>query len=77
MDIGEYTIPIISLSMGPSFTVFQREGQACMTKISGFASTTNTTSVLGIYTSTENKTMEFKNVVITNCETNNVGVKVP
>ena len=77
MDVGEYTIPIISISTGPSFTVYQREGQACVTKISGFATTTNTTSALGIYSSSENKSMEFKGVVITNCETNNVGVKVP
>lgn len=26
MDIGEYTIPIISISTGPSLTVYQREG---------------------------------------------------
>lgn len=77
MDIGEYTIPIVSISTGPSLTVYQREGQACVAKISGFASTTNTTSALGIYSSSENKSMEFKGVVITNCETNSVGVKVP
>ena len=75
MDIAEYSIPIISISTGPSFTVYQREGQACMTKISGFASTTNTTSALGLYNSSENKYMEFKGVVITNFETNSICVK--
>lgn len=70
VEIADYTIPVISISSGPSFTVYQREGQPCLTKISGFATTTNTTSALGIYNSSENKSMQFKDVVITNCHTN-------
>lgn len=62
MEIGEYTIPIISISTGPSLSVFQSKDTPCYVKIIGCATTTNTTSALGIYKSTEEKHISFDGV---------------
>lgn len=62
MEIGEYTIPIISISTGPSLSVFQSKDTPCYVNIVGYATTTNTTSALGIYKSTEEKRIFFDGV---------------
>ena len=62
MEIGEYTIPIISISTGPSLSVFQSKDTPCYVNIVGCATTTNTTSALGIYKSTEEKHILFDGV---------------
>lgn len=58
-QIGEYTIPVLSLSEGPSMAVYQSKEVPSTVELRGYAVTTNRTSALGIYSSEETKTFRF------------------
>lgn len=63
MQIGEYTIPALTLGEGPSFSTFQSKEIPSTISFEGTASTTNMTSALGIYHSTEQKNLRFSGTV--------------
>lgn len=59
-NIGEWTVPVIAISEGPSATLFQSKGMSGIADIEGCASTTNHTTALGIYECDEVKHFQFK-----------------
>ena len=54
MQLGEYTIPTLAIGEGPSLSTFQSKE---------IPATTNTTSALGIYNSTEEKHFRFSGAI--------------
>lgn len=63
LTLMDYTIPVVSVTTGPSLCIWQtREADASM-KFKAFCTTTNETSALGIYESREQKQMSFDGVV--------------
>lgn len=59
-NLGEWTVPVIALSEGPSATIFQSKDIGSIAVVEGSASTTNRTSALGIYECEERKSFNFK-----------------
>ena len=64
ISFGEYVLPVVSISTGPSVDVWQSKDSPCFMKIEGTACTTNETSALGIYNSKEHKQMNFAGIFI-------------
>lgn len=59
-EISEYTIPVISISEGPSVSAYQSRDVPSTVRFGGVAVTTNRTSVLwGMYDSDERKFFRF------------------
>lgn len=73
--IMDYTIPVVSITSGPSLYIWQTRESAASVAIEGICSTTNDTSALGIYQSAESKRMEFNASV--SASTNSVSAKNP
>lgn len=63
MPLGEYTIPALTLGEGPSLSTFQSKEIPSTISFRGTAATTNTTSALGIYSSTEEKHFRFSGTI--------------
>lgn len=59
-SLGEWTVPVLALSEGPSATLFQSKDAGSVAVISGCAVTTNHTTALGIYECNEVKLFQFK-----------------
>lgn len=73
ITFGEYVLPVVSVSSGPSMNVWQTKDADCSIWMKGIACTTNETSALGIYSSKEQKRLEFEGTF--NVQTNKVEVK--
>ena len=63
MQLGEYTIPTLAIGEGPSLSTFQSKEIPSTISFRGEAATTNTTSALGIYNSTEEKHFRFSGTI--------------
>ncbi|MGN0851871.1 MAG: hypothetical protein ACI4Q3_00680 [Kiritimatiellia bacterium] len=59
VTVGEYAIPVISISEGPSVSVYQTKDVPSTIQIEGTATTTNKTTALGLWDSEERKSMTF------------------
>lgn len=73
ITFGEYVLPVVSISSGPSLNVWQTKDADCEIWMKGGACTTNETSALGIYNSKEQKTLHFEGTF--NVQTNKVEAK--
>lgn len=73
ITFGEYVLPVVSISSGPSMNLWQTKDADCMIWMKGMACTTNETSALGIYDSKEQKMLNFEGTF--NVQTNKVDVK--
>lgn len=73
ITFGEYVLPVVSVSSGPSLNVWQTKEADCGIWMKGVACTTNETSALGIYSAKERKRLEFEGTF--NVQTNKVEVK--
>lgn len=60
MQIGEYTIPALTIGEGPSVSTYQSRDVPSYLEFQGVAVTTNTTTALGIYSSEEHKTLQSR-----------------
>lgn len=63
ITFAEYTFPVVSVSSGPSLYIWQTKDAECSIQLKGECITTNTTSALAIYNSSENKRMQFEGIV--------------
>lgn len=79
ITFGEYVLPVVSVSSGPSLNVWQTKDSDCEIWMKGSACTTNDTSALGIYDSREQKMLQFEGTFNVeqsfNTKTNAVEVK--
>lgn len=73
ISFGEYVLPVVSVSSGPSLNVWQTKDNDCRIWMKGTACTTNETSALGIYSSKEQKMLNFEGTF--NVQTNLVELK--
>ena len=60
LTLADYTIPVVSIGSGPSFSLWQSRHAENAIEFEGYACYTNKTSALGIYQSEERKVLRFQ-----------------
>lgn len=59
-NLGEWMVPVLAVSEGPSATIYQSKEIGGIADVEGCAVTTNHTTALGIYECREVKAFQFK-----------------